>query len=230
MNNGILCYDLVDSNLEPAFTFPNFKKIKPKTYTKQVNFSCLTYRESLGDYEERFNNNLSKEILVLGYNTRKEIRNKRKWHQNDIEKLKFKNFINPLSKTKKDNIERAIPFVFVGTPTIGIPASFMADSEWGLLVSIFFPLAAEVSRRLGIRETKGKIKKINKILKQPKVRILSDLIERKSEINVEPVFVESAGKYMEKIRDPDVISYVDFNKVNQRLIQEYQDFVTQPKI
>ena len=200
MNNGILSYDLVDPELEPVFAFPNLEEFKPETYTKEFRVSCLTYRKDLGDYEERFNGGLSKEILNLVHKTRKEIRNVRKEYEKEVKKLKFRNFINPFSKTKENNIERAVSIAYVGTPTIGIPASFIADSEIGLLVSIFIPIVAEASRRLGIYERKSKMKKINKKLRQPKIRIFSDMLERKNEINVDSIFVEPASRFMEKIK------------------------------
>ena len=229
MNSEILCYDLVNAEFQPLFGFPNLKEFYPQTYTKQCRVSCLSYRKDLGDYEAKFQSDFSKQIVILNYKTLGEIRNEIKGKQEDVEKLKFRNFINPFSETKEDIVERIASIVYVGAPAIGVPASFVADSEVGLVISIFIPVAAEACRRISIHERNSNIKKIKETLKEPKVRIFSDLLEAKSEINLDHDFVEPASEYMEKIKDPDVLLSVDFKKVNQRLTEIYQNYATQPK-
>jgi hypothetical protein len=226
----ILCYDLVNGDFQPFFDFPNLREFDPQAYAKQFKVTCLSHRRDLGDYETSLQSDLSKHIVSMRYKTMEEIRNEIKGKQQEVEKLKFRNFINPLSKTKESIVDRFVPIVFAGTPAIGIPASFKADSEYGLVFSIFIPVAAEFCRRVGMYERNASIRKVKETLKKPKVRIFSDVLEGKSEISLDNIFVEPAAKYMEKIKDPDVLASTDYRKVNQRLTEIYQNYATQPKI
>jgi hypothetical protein len=228
MSSEILCYDLVNAEFQPLFGFPNLKEFDTQTYTKHCRVSCLSYRKDLGDYEANFQSDFSKQIVRLNYKTLREIRNEIKGEQEDVEKLKFRNFINPFSKTMEDIVERIASIAYAGVPAIGVPASFIADSGVGLVISIFIPVAAESCRRIGIHERNSNIKKIKETLKEPRVRIFSDLLEA-SKINLDHEFVEPASEYMEKIKDPNVLLSVDFKKVNQRLTEIYQNYATQPK-
>lgn len=225
----ILCYDLVNEDFQPFFSFPNLREFNPQTYAKQLKITCLSHRKDLGDYEPDFQSDFNRHIESMRYRTIGEIRSEIKGRQQSLEKLKFRNFINPLSRTKESIVDRIVPIIYAGTPVIGIPVSFNADSGYGLAISIFIPLAAEVNRRIGMHGRNVGIKKVKETLKKPKVRIFSDVLEGKSEINLDNIFVEPAAKYMEKISDPDVITSTDYRKVNGRLNEIYQNYASQPK-
>jgi len=225
----ILCYDLINGDFQPFFDFPNLKEFSPQTYTKQLKITCLSHREDLGDYEPMLQSDLSKRVVSMRYRTREEIRNEIKGKQQEVEKLRFRNFINPLSKIKEGLVERVTPIVYVGLPAIGIPYFIKADSASGLFISVFIPVVGEVSRRAGMYKRNADIKKVKENLKKPKVQIFSDVLEGKSEINLDNIFVEPAAKYMGKIEDPDVLASTDYTKVNERLTEIYQNYASQPK-
>lgn len=225
----ILCYDLVNGDLQPFFDFPDLREFDPQTYAKQLKITCLSHRRDLGDYEPSLQSDLSKRIVSMKYRTREEIRNEIKGKQQEVEKLKFRNYINPLSKIKEGIVERVVPIVYVGAPAIGIPASLMADNEVGLVLSIFVPVVAEINRRAGMCKRNADIKKVKETFKRPKVRIFSDLLEGKSEISLDKIFVEPASKYIEKISDPDVLASTNYIKVNEKLTEIYQNYAAQAK-
>jgi len=246
-SRDVLSYGIVDvANPDKSkFIFPDLLSVPE--YCKdpgKCKVTCYSYRKN--EDKETIRKDLRDKVLKLGYRTKEEFEIEYKEAKKHVDKLTFKNLINPFNKNKSRNEKLAtvgLDAVYA-SPFILIPVSFIIDS--GLLLGASIPTSAssfafaEIFRRGDLSENKSKIKLLEKRFKDPNSGFFCSLKEIAPKIDVETVYVEDANKLIRDVRnfkfvdvnlkkDKTTSLSVNYNRVNQELIKIYEDFL-KPKI